>query len=178
MPCSPTTWPWELAAGSGLAACGWGRMARLVWGFSLSGGPSRLCAEQTFGPDVGNMRNQFSGNSAAKPSTFGQEAGSLSALGALCLPFGKLERSPRCGGQGRPGCAGPENTESGQALNSSALGWGITVWAQLRLFNEASTTCPALPCIFHAFSYLFLTTSKSQGVSARAPHTVPVFNGH
>lgn len=87
--CSPTTWPWELAVGSGLAACRWRRMAGLVWGFSLPGGPSRLCAEQTFRPDVGNMRNQFLGNSAAKPSTFGREAGSLSALGAQCLPFGK-----------------------------------------------------------------------------------------
>lgn len=86
VPCSPTTWPWELTVGSGLAACGWGWMAWLVWGFSLPGGPSWLCAEQTFRPDVSNMRNQFSGNSAAKPSTFGREAGSLSALGAQCLP--------------------------------------------------------------------------------------------
>lgn len=89
-PCSPTAWPWELAAGSGLAACGWGRTVGLVWGFSLPGGPSRLCAEQTFGPAVGNMRNQFSGNSAAKPSTFGREAGSLFALGLTqCVPLGK-----------------------------------------------------------------------------------------
>ena len=108
--CAPTTWPGELAAGSGLAACGWGRMVRPVWGFSLPGGPTGLCAEQTFGPDVGNMRNQFSGNSAAKPSTFGREAGSLSGLRAQCLPFRKSERSPRGGGQGRPACAGPENT--------------------------------------------------------------------
>ena len=118
MPCAPTTWPWELAAGSGLAACGWGRMVRPVWGFSLPGGPTGLCAEQTFGPDVGNMRNQFSGNSAAKPSTFGREAGSLSGLRAQCLPFRKSERSPRGGGQGRPACAGPENETARKADNS------------------------------------------------------------
>lgn len=71
----------HLAGGAG---CGqWLGSLRLgadggeVWGFSFPGGLSRQCAEQTFGPDVGNMRNQFSGNSAAKPSTFGREAGLL-----------------------------------------------------------------------------------------------------
>lgn len=56
-----------------------------MWGFSLPGGSSRLRAAQTFGPDVCNMRNQFSGNSAAKPATFGREAGSLPAPGALWI---------------------------------------------------------------------------------------------
>lgn len=90
-------------------------MVGLVWGFSLPGGPLWLCAEQTFRPDVGNMRNQFSGNSAAKPSTFGLEAGSLSALGAQRLPFGKSARSPHGGGQSQPGSGGPENTEPAQS---------------------------------------------------------------
>ncbi|KFO18683.1 hypothetical protein H920_19894 [Fukomys damarensis] len=42
------------------------------------------------------MRNQFSGNSAAKPATFGREAGSLSAQ---ALRVSRLEnrRSPRGG---------------------------------------------------------------------------------
>lgn len=147
VPCDPTTWPWELAAGSGLAACGWGRMVRPVWGFSLPGGPSRLCAEQTFGPAVGNMRNQFSGNSAAKPSTFGREAGSLSGLKAQCLPFGKSERSPRGGGQGRPACARPENTvwASAELIRPGLPNYSPS---STTTFNEASTTCSAMSYLF------------------------------
>lgn len=96
---SPSAWP-----GSGLRAAAWQPAASRAdggagVGFQPPRRPSRLCAEQTFGPDVGNMRNQFSGNSAAKPTTFGREAGSLSALGAPCLPFGKSERSPGGGGK-------------------------------------------------------------------------------
>lgn len=57
-PGSPTPGP-----GSWLRAAAWqpraGGGRRVVWGFSLPEGPSLLCAEQTFRPDVGNMRNQF-----------------------------------------------------------------------------------------------------------------------
>lgn len=128
VPCSPTTWPWELAVGSGLAACGWGRMAGLVWGFSLPGGPSRLCAEQTFRPDVGNMRNQFSGNSAAKPSTFGRETGLLSALGAQCLSHMENESGLLVvGGRASLAVRDQRKQSLGQALNPSALGGRLTV---------------------------------------------------
>lgn len=82
VPCSPTTWPWELAAGSGLAACGWGRMVGLVWGFSLPGGPSLLCAEQTFGLMSATCRTNFRGTRQPNHPPLGGEPGSLLALGA------------------------------------------------------------------------------------------------
>lgn len=113
VPSSLTTWRWKLAAGSGLAACGWGRKARLVWGYSLPGGPSWLCAEQTFRPDVGNMRNQFWGSSAAKPSTFGREAGSWG------LSVSHLENERHSLGMGAPWSA--QNWRLGQLLKACAL---------------------------------------------------------
>lgn len=134
VPCSPTTGSWELAVGSGLAAGGGGWMLGLVWGFSLPGGPSWLCAEQTFRPDVGNMRNQFSGNSAAKPSTFGRETGSLSAPGAQCLPL-KSQRGLLLVGPGQLGFGGGGGTQRlRQAPNSPALAWGFYSWGSTTSF--------------------------------------------
>lgn len=37
VPCSPTTWPWELAVGSGLAACGRGADGGAGVGFQPPG---------------------------------------------------------------------------------------------------------------------------------------------
>lgn len=64
---SPTPGP-----GSWLRAAAWQPRAgggwRVVWGFNLPGGPTVLYAEQTFGPDVGNMRNQFTGELSSQTS--------------------------------------------------------------------------------------------------------------
>lgn len=67
----------------------------------------------------------------------------------------------------------------GQALNSCMLGWGVKVRFRIPVlfFYEASTTCPASLCVFHAFSYLILTT-KSQERSLRLLPRAPVFQGH
>lgn len=135
VPGSPTTWSWELAVGSGLAAGGWGRVMGLVWGFSLPGGPSWLCAEQTFRPDVGgNMRNQFSGNSAAKPSTFGRETGSLSAPGLSVFLWKTREVSSQRG-QGLPGFGGwGRNTEAEASSELISTELGAYSWGSMTSF--------------------------------------------
>lgn len=77
-----------------LAGGGW----RVVWGFSLPGGPTVLCAEQTFEPDVGNMRNQFTGELGSQTSHLW--AGGripVAPPGVQGLRFGKPEASLRSG---------------------------------------------------------------------------------
>lgn len=162
VPCSPTTWSWELAVGSGLAAGGWGWMVGLVWGFSLPGGPSWLCAEQTFRPDVGNMRNQFSGNSAAKPSTFGRETGSLSVLGAQCLPLANQRGEVSSWwGQGQLGFGGRgRNTES--EASSELISTGLGTYS-LGLNYPFSVFMKHLLCAQHHTAFLFVLYPRVRG---------------
>lgn len=134
VPCSPTTWPWNLAAGSGLAAYGWGRMVGLVWGFSLPEGPlscvlskRSACRRQHAEPIFGEFGSQAIHLRAGSRISVGPG-------GSESLSFGKSERSPHCGRQGQPGRTGLVNTEPRASTELPCSGLGN--------YTLASTSTP------------------------------------
>lgn len=125
---SPTPGP-----GSWLRAAAWqpraGGRRLVVWGFSLPEGPHCCVLSKRSGLMSVTCGTNLQGNSAAKPATFGQEAGSLSPPGGSGSPVWETRgllmmrhksspaesMEPR-GGVGEPTCPGQGNLIQGSRV--------------------------------------------------------------